>query len=291
MFISIQRWSLHDGPGIRTTVFFKGCPLRCRWCSNPESWNFEKQLVLSKSKCKLCNTCVELCPQKATVNVGKQMTINPDKCDLCLSCVKACPTSAREIVGLDLSVDDILKIVKRDAVFYRVSGGGISFSGGEPFAQIDVLNALVEKCTYAGIHTSVETSGYFPLDKVKKTLDMINHIYIDCKHINDITHKKLTGVSNQVIIQNIIDIDRLGKPIILRIPLVKELTDTDENIEGIAKMAQKLNNLSFIELIPYHDLGASKYLNLGIKYDMSMTQSEKKENITTIFNNLGIKCL
>ncbi len=291
MFLNIQRWSLHDGPGIRTTVFFKGCPLRCRWCSNPESWDFEKQLLIFKNRCTSCGTCVDVCPEKAVIRKDGNIKYDSDQCALCGRCIKSCPEGARELAGLDLSGGDVLKIVERDSVFYQTSGGGITFSGGEPFSQIDLLSTLVKKCAYLGIHTSVETSGYFSMDKAAKTLEKMNHITIDIKHVDDCIHKNLTGVSNRKIIQNIIDVDRAGKNITLRIPLVKNLTDTDVNIKGIVKIAKQLEHLTCIELMTYHELGIFKYDGLGIGYDSSMVPSDKTNDIAKYIKSFGIKCL
>ena len=291
MFFNIQRWSLHDGPGIRTTIFFKGCPLRCQWCSNPESWDFKKQLLIFKNRCTACGTCAGVCPEKATVKKNKSILFDADKCTHCYRCVEVCPEGAREPAGLELDADDILKLVERDSVFYRSSGGGITFSGGEPFSQMETLSAIAEKCDLWGIDTAVETSGYFDLDKARQILEIIEHIYIDLKHMDDITHKQLTCASNQIIIQNIIDIDASGKKIALRIPLIKDVTDTNGNIRAIVTFARQLKNLKFIELLTYHNLAIPKYAALGIEYNSNIGPSERADEIKKLINHLGIKCL
>ena len=207
MFFNIQRWSLHDGPGIRTTVFFQGCPLRCRWCSNPESWEFKKQ---EKS-----------------------------------------PTR-----------DEVLETIRRDAVFYRASGGGITFSGGEPFAQSETMRYLADSLSSAGIRTAVETCGYFIFKEVADIIDMIDEIFIDIKHTDDISHQKLTDVSNTRIFENIFHLNELGKKFVIRMPLVKGLTDTQCNIDQVIKMSSTLDNLIRIELLPYHPFGVGKHKDL-----------------------------
>jgi len=230
MFFNIQRWSLHDGPGIRTTVFFQGCPLRCCWCSNPESWEFKKQ---EKS-----------------------------------------PT-----------IEDILETIERDAVFYRASGGGVTFSGGEPFAQPELLRQLADSLNSAGIKAAIETSGYFNFRDVSDILDMMDDIFIDIKHTNDAFHRKLTGVSNKRIIKNIFHINESGRKFVIRIPLVKGITDTPGNIDEIIRIGSDLENLIRIEVLPYHPLGVGKYKDLNQPYDETMSAPEP-EMIESILNNL-----
>lgn len=270
MFFNIQRWSLHDGPGIRTTIFFKGCPLRCRWCSNPESWEFEKQLFISQDRCTGCGTCVEACPASSNVMTGQSLHHEKNRCLNCGKCISSCPGSAREIVGQNLSIKKILKAIERDAIFYRASAGGVTFSGGEPFAQKEVLRHLVEASCFAGIHTAVETCGFFVLNDVIDIIDKIDDVFIDLKHTNDLIHHKLTGVSNKCIIKNIRHINEMGKKFVIRIPLIKALTDTTENIDEAINICRDLENLIRIELLPYHSLGAGKYINLNLKYDNTM---------------------
>jgi pyruvate formate lyase activating enzyme len=275
MFFNIQRWSLHDGPGIRTTVFFKGCPLRCRWCSNPESWSYQKQLFFMKDKCSGCGSCIVVCPAGANTLRGGELEYDRSKCVQCGYCVDICAENARELVGQDLSVDEIIRILEKDAVFYRSSGGGVTFSGGEPFAQMDVLRQLAKGCASSGIRTAVETSGFFSLPPAIDILDWIDDIFIDLKHMNDSVHQELTGVSNQTIIENIVRLDETGRRLILRIPLVKDLTDTMENIDGVVGLCSRLKNLIGLELLPYHNLGAGKYSGLNLPYEAGMAAPER----------------
>jgi pyruvate formate lyase activating enzyme len=271
MIFNIQRWSLHDGPGIRTTLFFKGCPLRCRWCSNPESWSFEKQLFYREDRCCGCGACIGVCPANATTMNGPAVAFDRDQCLGCGRCADVCPENARELVGQDLPVEEIIRILERDAVFFRSSGGGVTFSGGEPFAQMDVLNRLARGCAVAGIRTAVETSGFFSFNDARAIFDWINDIFIDLKHTNDAIHKELTGVSNTTIIDTIMRLDEMGRGLTVRIPLVRGLTDTRENIDGVIRLCRRLKHLIGIELLSYHALGAGKYDCLNLPCDASMT--------------------
>ena len=285
MFLNIQRWSLHDGAGIRTTVFFKGCPLRCRWCSNPESWRFEQQLLVDSNKCIGCGRCLEACPAQANILDGDHSIHKEHLCLHCKACVDICPSGAREMVGQDLSVEEIIQVVERDAVFYRSSGGGVTFSGGEPFAQGKILNQLTESMSDNGIEMAVETCGYFPLEGALAAINRIDTVFIDFKHSNDDIHQQLTGVSNKCIIRNIVRLDEMGRALTLRIPLVKGLTDTPDNIRGVVDVCQSLDNLIKIELLPYHCLGAGKYAQLNLPYDDTLTAPEEK-TIQWILNTL-----
>ncbi|BBO85098.1 pyruvate formate lyase-activating protein [Desulfosarcina ovata subsp. sediminis] len=269
MLFNVQRWSLHDGPGIRTTLFFKGCPLRCRWCSNPESWAFDSQLLFFRQRCSGCGACVEACPQGANQIVEGRAVLDRSRCTGCGQCVAACSSTAREVVGLDLPVADILRLLRRDAVFYRSSGGGVTFSGGEPFAQPGLLGQITEGCAVAGIPMAVETSGFFDLDDVHAILDEIDTIHVDLKHTDDAVHRRLTGVSNRRIIDNINRLDTMGRRLTLRIPLVHGMTDDASNIDGIIRLCRRLQHLAGIELLAYHPLGAGKYAGLDLPYDSS----------------------
>lgn len=285
MFFNIQRWSLHDGPGIRTMVFFKGCPLRCRWCSNPESWAYHKQLFFIQDKCSACGHCIGVCPENANTLKDMPLTYDRSKCRQCGRCEDICPGNARELVGKEMPLDDVIAAIEKDAVFYRSSGGGVTFSGGEPFAQMELLRQLAKRCSFLGIRTAVETSGCFSFTDALDIFDDINDIFIDLKHTNDRHHQQFTGVSNQAIIANIIRLDEFGRGLTIRVPLISNLTDTSENIEGIVNLCARLKNLIGIELLPYHNLGAWKYSSLALPYDASM-KAPDRETLQLILKQL-----
>jgi pyruvate formate lyase activating enzyme len=290
MFFNIQRWSLHDGPGIRTTVFFKGCPLRCRWCSNPESWSFEKQLLVDTQRCSACGACIEVCPTGANRMAEGKIAFDRGRCIACGRCVDCCPEDVREVVGREAVADRIAGMLERDAVFYRASGGGVTFSGGEPFARMDLLMQLARVCTHAGISTAVETSGFFPLDQAAQTLDWIDDIFIDLKHTSDTLHNQLTGVSNRRIIENILRLDEMGRALTIRVPLIQGITSTEQNIAGIVRLCRRLTHLIGVELLPYHNLGAGKYARLGLPYagDMAAPRWETTAQILARLRAHGI---
>ena len=290
MLFDIQRWSLHDGPGIRTTVFFKGCPLRCIWCSNPESWNRNKDWYHFKHRCSRCGTCVKNCTRKAVRMEGQTIRHSLDLCSFCGMCADLCPENALEPVGFDMGLSEIMQVIEKDSIFYHHSGGGVSFSGGEPFSQAGPLRALTDMCLDRGIHTCIETSGYFEFDQVSDILAKISLIHMEIKHTDDQIHRKLTGVSNRKIIQNIIKTDAMGKTTIIRIPLIKDLTDTDLNIREIIKLITGLRHVSMVELMDYHKFGISKYDALGLDYDSGIAFSPRKAEIMESFYKSKIKC-
>ena len=209
--------------------------------------------------------------------IGPFVEFDRDTCVGCGRCAENCPENARELVGQDLPVDEIIRILDRDAVFYRSSGGGVTFSGGEPFAQMDVLKRLARGCAVAGIRTAVETSGFFSFNEAPAIFDWIDDIFIDLKHTNDAIHKELTGVSNTTIIDTLMRLDEMGRGVTVRIPLVKGLTDTRENIDGVIRLCRWLDHLIGIELLPYHRLGAAKYNHLNLPYDAAMTAPEQTD--------------
>jgi pyruvate formate lyase activating enzyme len=238
-----------------------------------------------KDKCSGCGSCIDVCPANANTQKGRKLVYDRSKCVQCGRCVDVCSENARELVGQDMSFDEIVGILRKDAVFYRSSGGGVTFSGGEPFAQMEVLRQLAKGCNFLGLRTAVETSGLFSLTDAIDIFDWIDDIFIDLKHTNDKIHQKLTGASNQKIIENIICMDELDRPLTIRIPLIKNLTDTAENVDGIVRLCGRLKNLIGLELLPYHNLGAEKYSGLNLPYDASMVAPEL-ETIQLILDRL-----
>ena len=243
----IQRNSYVDGPGIRTTVFFKGCNLRCAWCHNPESQSAEKEMLFYKSKCIGCEKCKEKC------------AYNPKKCNLCGNCTIYCPKDAREICGKEYTAEELLKIILRDKDFYIASGGGVTFSGGECMLRIDFLEEALRLCKENGIHTAVDTAGHVPYAYFEKILPFTDLFLYDVKCFNNEKHKKHTGVGNELILENLKRLLRVGKPIWVRIPIIPTVNDTREEMQAIRALLDAHGHPDKIELLPYHQMGEHKY--------------------------------
>ncbi|MFW6309314.1 MAG: glycyl-radical enzyme activating protein [bacterium] len=255
----IQRFSIHDGPGIRTTVFFKGCPLNCLWCHNPESINKYPELSYDKLKCIGCNLCLEVCSQKAIINNVKDEKIHyRERCLSCWQCVQECPANALKIQGEKYNLKDVFREVKEDLPFYEESGGGVTLSGGEPTVQIEFCRELLKKCKSEGIHTALDTSGYSTWNNLKSILPFLDLILFDLKHMEASRHKKLTGVSNQLILDNLTKINREGIPVDVRIPVIPGYNDSKQNLSSTANFINNLENIKKVTLLKYHQLGLSK---------------------------------
>ena len=249
MIFDIQRNSYVDGPGIRTTVFFKGCNLRCKWCHNPESQSFEKQMMFYKDKCTGCGKCREVCPNHLK------------KCDFCGKCELYCPAEARKICGREYTSDEVLAEVIKDKAFYDNSGGGVTFSGGECMLQLDFLCEILEKCKSAGIHTAVDTAGNVPWKSFEKILPFTDLFLYDIKAFGAELHRKGTGVSNELILENLKNLSGRAD-IIVRIPVIGGYNDNDEEIRQIADFLKQIKIIK-AELLPYHAMGEHKYTALG----------------------------
>ncbi len=249
MIFDIQRNSFVDGPGIRTTVFFKGCNLRCKWCHNPESQSFEKQMLFYKDKCTGCGKCREVCPNHL------------QSCDFCGKCELYCPAEARKICGREYTSDEVLAEVIKDKAFYDNSGGGVTFSGGECMLQLDFLREILEKCKSAGIHTAVDTAGNVPWESFEKILPFTDLFLYDIKAFGAELHRKGTGVSNELILENLKNLSGRAD-IIVRIPVIGGYNDNDEEIRQIADFLKQIKIIK-AELLPYHAMGEHKYTALG----------------------------
>lgn len=276
---NIQRYSLHDGGGIRTLVFLKGCPLRCLWCSNPESQKGILQLGFVASRCvgaSACGgTCVSACPVTG-LSLGKENKpiIDRQVCDACGLCAKVCPEDALKVVGRDMSVDEVMAEVEKDRPFYRRSGGGITIGGGEPLLQHGFTLALLEAAHGAYLHTALETCGHAPWEHFEPVLQHVDLLHIDLKHMDPVRHKELTGQSNEPVLDNLRRVLSVKSPqdVIVRIPVIPECNDSTESI---GDMSEFLTGLGFtqIELIPYHRMGVSKYAQYDMTYPLPECES------------------
>jgi len=287
----IQRYSLHDGPGIRTLVFMKGCPLRCLWCDNPESQRARPEILEFEERCIGCGDCFEVCSSRAIME--NQWRIDRDKCDRCGRCVEVCPARAREIAGKRYAVGEVLREVEKDRVAYEVSGGGVTVSGGEPASQAGFVSQLLRACRHKGIHTALETSGYAAWDEFERILTYVDLLLYDLKCIDSERHSKLTGVSNQRILENIKKAADLVAGIYLRVPIIPGLNDDEENLKATARLARQLgDSVVQVHVLAYHSLGANKYGRLGREYPLSDTDSpsdEDMQNVRRLFESYGLR--
>ena len=276
LIFDIQRFSVHDGPGIRTTVFLKGCTLRCFWCQNPEGLNLKPEIMFYPEKCIGCGNCIINCPRGAHIFKNGMHMYLREKCVGCGSCTETCYSGALKISGKWMRVEDVMKEILRDKVFYEVSNGGVTLSGGDPLVQSDFSLALLKRCKNEGLHTAIETAANCRWDVIEKLLPFIDLVMMDIKHMDPEVHRRVTGVTNNLILNNAKRLAETGKPLIIRVPVIPGVNDTAEQIEAIAKFVQPFENLQLLELLPFHRLGEGKYRALGLNYPASHLKTPSK---------------
>ncbi len=274
----IQRFCMHDGPGVRTTVFLKGCPLRCSWCHNPETKKNIPELLFYHNKCIVCGDCVGSCPHGAHV-IEEQHVVDRTKCSFCFECAKHCPTGALEICGNEMSIETILSVTEKDKAFYG-NNGGITISGGEPFAQKEATLALLKACKEKGLRTAIETCGYADADILLAAVPFVDLFLWDIKDTDDERHKKYTGASNKKILENLTLADANGAKIRLRCILVNGINTDDEHYRGIAEITLALSNCEGVELLPYHAYSGTKATFLGCEDNGRKEWIPEAEQIT-----------
>lgn len=262
---NIQKFSINDGPGIRTTVFMKGCPLNCLWCHNPESKSRKTEIFFDARKCVGCRSC-EVCPYGCHVFTDTEHIFNREKCIACGKCAAECYTDALELVGTEKSVEEIIAEVMKDEAFYENSGGGMTLSGGEPMFQFDFTYELLKRAKENGLHTCIETCGFAKWEQYEKIADLVDIFLFDYKETDPGKHKEFTGVTNELILENLKKLDEKGCKTVLRCPIIPGLNDTEEHFTGIAKTANSLRNVLEINVEPYHPLGKGKSEMLGKEY-------------------------
>ena len=295
---NIQTYCIHDGPGIRTTVFLKGCPLRCLWCANPESNEIYPQLLTYQSLCTSCGKCIPSCPHQAiqmTVSGDMPPIVTTDRalCKNCGACIKSCPQKAREIAGDYKTPDDVLKLVLKNKLFLTSSGGGMTLSGGELLLHPVFSEELLKKAQESGLHTAVESCCFAKKETIDRVFAYVNLGLLDIKHMNSKIHEKLTGVPNEIILENICHIyHELNVPVIIRIPIVPGFNDDEENIHKTASFVkEKLGTDVPVHLLPYHNMGTSKAENLGQipELSISVPKQDHMEHLMKIVESYGLK--
>lgn len=289
----IKHFAVHDGPGIRTTVFLKGCPLECWWCHNPEGISPKNELIYYEHKCMNSGNCIEACPNDAIIATEKSIQIIQDRCNLCGSCVEVCPTGALQILGREITVGELMEEIEKEFLYYDSSGGGVTFSGGEPLLQPEFLKACLEACKEAGIHTALDTSGYAPSEIFDSIMGDVDLFLFDLKLLDDEEHRKYTSVSNKVIKRNLKSLSRenRGEDVILRFPVIPDITDTEANITALINFVSSLSGINEIDLLPFHNVG-EKYERLGKPSRMgdrtSPTQCEIRKLVKKIEINTSL---
>ena len=285
IIFDIQHFSLGDGPGIRTTVFLKGCPLKCEWCHNPESQESRPQVMYHRSRCVLCGACASVCPTGCHKTDGGLHAFHSEKCIGCGRCIAACPFGSLEIAGRKISVEEIIAEVKEDQAFYEEGQGGLTLSGGEPLYQPEFTLALAKAAKEQGIHVCVETSGFGKQENLLTLAKYTNLFLYDYKATGD-DHKRLTGVENGLILRNLKALDGKGCQIILRCPMIPGRNWTQAHVEAIIGLGKDLKNLRRIELLPYHSLGIGKREILGLPAVCDAIEPPTKESMGQLANRI-----
>ncbi|BAF60602.1 pyruvate-formate lyase-activating enzyme [Pelotomaculum thermopropionicum SI] len=293
MVFNIQRYSIDDGPGIRTTVFLKGCPLRCRWCSNPESQDPKPEIMYRATSCKFCKNCIKACKKEAIIAEEKGVLIDRNLCIRCGKCEEVCLYKAIELMGKRVSVDEVMNVIKKDIHFYQDSGGGVTISGGEALFQPNFTEALLKECHELGIHTCLDTSGYGSTSDLKRILEYTDLVYYDIKLVDPFAHKEYTGQSNELILHNLKVVVDSGKQLVIRIPVIPGINDSSEEITAIAEKVISLTKTAKVHLLPYHRYGMGKYKALDREYkmgDVDRPSDELLERVKKIFESFYLEC-
>lgn len=287
MIFDIKRYAIHDGPGIRTTIFFKGCPLNCIWCHNPEGKARDQEFMWRKERCIGCRDCQNICAKNAISFSDDSILLDKRKCDLCGACVDACHSQALNLVGKNMTAAQIIKEIEKDMVFYDESRGGATFSGGEPLMQPRFLHSLLKACKELGIHTAVDTCGYANSQVLSKINRHVDLFLYDLKVINDEKHMKFTGVSNKLILENLKKLSHNGQKIIVRFPLVPGVNDDEKDILELGAFLSSLKSVKKLSILPYHKAGFEKLKRLKKPTDsFFMSRSPSADTLSEIQEKL-----
>ncbi|MBC7235955.1 MAG: glycyl-radical enzyme activating protein [Chloroflexi bacterium] len=288
---NIQRFSIHDGPGIRTTVFMKGCNLRCFWCHNPETLETYPELQIFPDRCIGCGECFQRCPNEAHVMQDGQRIFRRELCQGCGTCAETCYAEALVLVGEEMTVEEVVDQVLRDKPFYETSNGGVTLSGGEPLLQFDFAYAILERCQAEGIHTAIETAANFPWARVAAILPVTDLVMMDIKLMDSRRHRECTGVPNERILENARRLGEQDVPLIVRTPIIPGVNDNADDVAAIAQFVATLPNLLYYELLPFHPMAKSKYVSLDLDYrakDLKSPPGEQMDALTRVAAGFGI---
>jgi pyruvate formate lyase activating enzyme len=285
----IQRFCLNDGPGLRTTVFFKGCQLECKWCHNPETISPRRTFMLNHDTCTLCGRCVAVCPVNAHKIEAGNHTVDRNSCTFCGKCETICPVDAIEIAGETMTVSEVMEIIRKDDIYYAESGGGVTLSGGEPMIQPDFARALIQECKKSGYSVYVDTNGAAAAGVYNSVVKDADGILFDIKVINRRKHLKFTGTGNEQILENFRSSCRMDKDLIVRYVVIPGINDAARDLAELCEFLEKCNFDGKIELLAYHRLGLKKYASMGLDYELPEIEPPSQERMNEIQSYLSRK--
>lgn len=291
LVLNIQKYSIHDGEGIRTTVFFKGCPLECKWCHNPESQSYEAMMMYNQEKCTACGRCTNKCPQNGIKVLNGRFPVPRDLCTACETCADFCLNSAREKAGTAYTLEELIKEIEKDKMFYEESGGGVTLSGGEVMTQnMDDIMGILKICDKKGYRVNIDTCGYADFERFEKVLPYVDTFLYDIKHMDDEKHLELTGKGNKKILDNLTKLSERNAKIHIRIPLIEGINTSDTDVEQMAEFISSIK-ITDLSLLPYHSIGDSKYERIDKEYegkDYRAPTEDRLNELKNIFKNYNI---
>lgn len=286
MIFNIMKYSIHDGPGIRTTAFLKGCPLDCPWCHNPEGQKYGQELMFRPDRCVGCGQCLEVCSHGAVTQSKGIFSYLRNQCRACGECAKVCHTGGRELVAKTMSVSEVMAEIEKDLIFYDESGGGVTFSGGEALLQPDFVLEILKECHNKEIHTAIETCGFVKPDSLKMISPYVDLFLYDLKLMNSRKHQAVTGVSNELILANLRWLAENHPQVIVRVAIIPGINDDEDNLQQLGEFVASLKRVKVIHCLPYHKAGVDKYERLGLEYRLPDLQSPDNERMVQIAQKL-----